>query len=123
MDELSLIGTVVFDGRNDMSSDYPFRKKTKTLEIIFSPTNLDADNYILEFLITFNKKIKDIVVVTSDNELASKAKSLHASTLSVKEFLKLLNQKKPTTTHLDEKPNCECRFQLERLLKIFENLK
>lgn len=119
MTSLGLKGTIVFDSHPHYSAVHPHRSEKGNLEVMVSPTNLDADTYLLEF-ITTQPKSKNITLVTGDNEVTFKAKPLGVSILSVKEFLKLLHDKELHTTHSNEKPNLECRFQLQRLLEIFE---
>ncbi len=121
MHSLGLHGAVVFDSHPDHSATHPIRADDPHLEIIYSPTNLDADEYILEYLSTYKRGSQPIILVTSDNELAFKAKSFGASILGVKDFLKKLHEKELHTTKAEEKPNLECRYQLQRLLELFEN--
>lgn len=118
MSSVGLKGTIVFDSHFDHASPHPTRTDRHHLEVIFSPTNLDADQYILEYLTTIKRQ--DLTLVTSDNELAFQAKFFGPKILSVQAFLKLLYEKELHTVKAEDKPNIECRYQIHRLLEIFE---
>jgi len=122
METLHMKGAMVFDSHSDHSNTYPIRSEHPHLEIIFSPTNLSADDYILEYLSTHQKVQNPITLVTSDNELAFRAKSFGASIMPVKAFLKFLHEKKLHSTHTEEKPSIENSQQVQRLLDIFEGM-
>lgn len=119
MTTLGLRGAIVFDSHPAHSAPHPHRSEQGHLEVIISPTNIDADTFLLE-LLTTKKDIKNTTLVTSDNEVAFAAKPLGVSLLGVKDFLKLLHNKELHSRKSNDKPNLECRFQLDRLLEIFE---
>jgi len=120
MSSIRIQGTVVFDSHVEHANIHPTRGGNGHLEIIFSPTNLNADQYILEYLSTMSSEKNNMTLVTSDNELAFQAKAFGVKILSVQAFLKLLYEKELHTTKAEEKPNLECRYEIQRLLDIFE---
>lgn len=112
-------GTVVFDSDPKESAYYPQRTFSKDLEIIFSPMNQTADDYILEHLST--NRSEQITLVTSDRHLAMESKELGANIVSVKEFFHLLSKEHFQAEESPQKPVEEDRYSFERLLKIFED--
>lgn len=104
--------TVVFDGR-EKDPPEALRKNLDALAIIYTPYNQTADDYILQ-----NFSPND-TIVSSDRELTGKARQRGAQTLSVEQFVtRLLKKKKKPSP---EKTLQETDFQLQRLLKIFED--
>lgn len=85
--------------------------------IIYTPSKMSADNFILEKL-SYEKYPKSITVVSSDNGLLSKVIDLDGKTKTLESFLKAPKQKKSKG---DEKPSTQPDHELERLLKIFED--
>ena len=71
-----------------------------------------------------SKKTSEITIVTNDKSLSQKCRSLKAKTLSLDEFLLLIDSKTETfetkKQKKEEKLDQETDFQIERLLKIFE---
>lgn len=60
---------VVFDGG---LYSYPAKERHATIEVIYTGRALDADGYIRQYI--ERKKNQEIVVITSDNELAQSLK-------------------------------------------------
>jgi len=86
----------------------------QNLEVIYSPINTTADDYIIEFL-EIKKQPKIWTLITHDRELKRRAKSLGAKTLDINSFLENLFKKgrKPTP----EKPTFI--GNIDRYLKEF----
>ncbi|MDB2613923.1 NYN domain-containing protein, partial [Chlamydiales bacterium] len=77
---------VIFDGADDLGFS---RSHFDSIEIVFSPPKMSADDYILdllEILLLSKKK----TVVTSDKPLSKKARHLGAKTLTVSFFFQWL---------------------------------
>ncbi len=87
---LKLDVTVVFDSQYLVGEGS--RSHYKHLEICFTPLGITADEYILQQL-QFCSAPQREVVVTSDRDLAYKARNYSASTESVNEFLGWLNKR------------------------------
>jgi len=110
-------GALVFDGRVQRGEESG-RNYHAPLEVIYTPKGSTADTYILE-LIEFSKSPNQLIVVSNDRTLLTKARSLGAQTMTNAEFLrKLLRPHKKTEK---EKPSIiESKHNIERLLHIFE---
>ncbi len=117
-----LKATLIFDGHKTLAHFFPSTYKLSSIEVIFSPKNLTADDYILEYF-KLQKQPQDIVIVTSDLELSQRAKRLGAKTKTVESFLKiLLKRKSKRDKEKNEKKQViETTAQFERLLKAFED--
>ena len=109
--------TVVFDAF-DRDRNLDARSNYQALEIIYTTSKQTADESILES-IEHTRHPEKICVVTSDKDLARKAKVRRANTLSLKEFFHFIHkrQKRKTSTPIECK---ESPREIERLRKIFE---
>jgi len=87
---LKLEVTIVFDSQ--YLAGEGSRSHYKHLEICFTPLGVTADEYILQEL-EFCSAPQREVVITSDRDLAYKARTYSASTESVEEFLGWLNKR------------------------------
>lgn len=87
---LKLDVTVVFDSQ--YLAGEGSRSHYKHLEICFTPLGVTADEFILDQLKFCSAPQKEIVI-TSDRDLAYKARNYSASTESVDEFLGWLNKR------------------------------
>jgi predicted RNA-binding protein with PIN domain len=116
---LHLKVTIVFDSKEL----FPSKKEFDALEIIFSPEDLSADEYILETL-RFHPHPKQTVIVTDDRELLRKVCFLGAKTKTIEEFLRFLTkkrgQRKKNLSSEDKKLLQESDKNIRRLLTIFE---
>ncbi len=114
---LGIAITVVFDAF-DKEKNLDMRTHYKDLEIIYATSKQTADEAILDTL-ERSKSPSNICVVTSDNDLARKAKVLKASILSLKDFLEFLRKrhKKESQREVDWKDSPK---EISRLLQIFE---
>lgn len=120
METLKLEGMVVFDSGKQNILQYGTHSTSQHLEIVFSPKNLPADDYILE-LLSYSLPRATTILVTSDKPLSNQAKTLKVKTLSIPDFLSLLTKKNIARESKQEtKPKSESTSQMERLQQIFE---
>ncbi len=119
---LNLSCTIVFDSNQDLTTPFPSKKQLSHIDVVFSPNNLSADDYIIEWL-TAQSHLKQITVVTSDKPLAKQARHLGAPTLSLTHFFALIAKKERhlSRDRQEEKIAVESEAELQRLLKIFES--
>jgi predicted RNA-binding protein with PIN domain len=121
MEHLSLQGMVVFDSGKQNILPYGTHNTSGHLEIVFSPKNTAADDYIIE-LLSFSLPRSTTILVTSDKPLSNQAKALKVKTLPIPSFLSLLTSKEKTQSKKSEsKPTLESSSQIERLRQIFED--
>lgn len=107
-------GLLIFDGKHRLDEESG-RSYPSPLEVIYTPKGQTADQYILETLL-FVSNPASITVVSDDRHLIQSARSLGAKTQSPAPFLHRLQKKRP------KKPDpVESKFQIDRLLKIFES--
>jgi len=110
--------TIVFDGSKEAPKEVS-RGHFKSLEVVYTPKGLTADDYILETLTFLLPKVR-CTVISSDRELSGRAKQLGAKTLSIEDFLSSLVQKKKIKKTSLPKGAKDSDTQFFRLLKIFE---
>lgn len=115
----SLDLTIVFDSRFVISDNFPKRFSKSSLEIIYTPSGLCADEYIIELLSCIRHTATE-TVVTSDKFLSKRVKSLGAKVQTISDFLAYLAKKEAISTKKEEKSHKETSHEVERLLKIFE---
>ncbi len=109
---------VVFDSPKEGGPDLPVRSKKGSLEILFAPRDLCADKYILEIL-SLTKKPKEVTLVTSDRPLCFYAKDHGVATLSIEEFLALVEKKQKKAQAKGKPTYNESDYEKEALRKIF----
>ena len=114
----SLDVVLVFDG-NDPHEKHSTRHHIDQVEIVYTPLHTTADHYIFEEVQLY-KNPKHITVVSNDQELVKRCKTLGAKSLSLTDFLYYIakkkdKQKKSASSLLEETPQ-----EISRLLKIFE---
>ena len=116
-----LKATLIFDSHKILAPFFPSAYKLSSVEVIFSPQGLTADDYILEYF-KIQKHPQNVIIVTSDLELSQKARRLGAKTITIESFLKILlkRERKRAKKEDEEKQITETADQFERLLKIFE---
>lgn len=108
--------SLVFDSHQKSAEDFASKKILKNVDVIFSPKNLSADQYLLELI---EWEAKNTILVTSDKSLAKKASHLGAQVQSVEAFVaQIIRQRKKGQSKgkIDQKENPK---QLERYLEIF----
>ena len=110
--------TIIFDSHQAHADIFPSKATLDAIDVVFSPQNLTADCYILEYL-GWQKSPGNFTIVTSDRPLAKKAKELGGKTLSVQGFLHLLTRKKKKEKG-EKKQLIETDANFQRLLKAFE---
>lgn len=117
---LQMRATIVFDNRYYHALDVPTIEDRGGLEVIFTPKNLTADEYILELLETA-KPLSQQVVVTSDRQLVMYVKDAGAKTQSVDAFFALLQKKRTARKKKfhDQKKTFQSQRDFDRLLRIF----
>lgn len=109
--------SIVFDS-SEQIRDFAQSAKLPNLDVLYAPKGLTADEYMIE-LVEQAKNPKNTTIVSSDGGLARQCQHLGAKTLSIDEFLHLLqkrNGKKPSVKPIYK----ETSHETERLLKIFE---
>lgn len=114
---LKIDGLLVFDGKHRLDEESG-RAYPSPLEIAYAPKGQTADHYILEKL-EFDKR--PITVVTDDQTLSRAVRALGAKTLSNASFLEWLGKKKKKKKEKKVIEPVESSYQIDRLLKIFEN--
>lgn len=110
--------SLIFDSAQQIL-DVPQTTILEHLQIVYAPKGLSADQYILE-LVEQCCNPKTIKVVTSDGDLARQCRYLRAPTLTIEEFIIFILKKKKKK--VETKPSYSPpKWELERLLKIFEH--
>lgn len=111
--------TLVFDGKHQAPKD-AIRGHLRQIEIIYTPENQSADDYIIEHIDTLSCPSRT-TVVSSDREVLGKTKQLGAKGQTIEEFLSFLNgkqkKKKKTKSYSSFQ---DSDFHIKRLCKIFE---
>lgn len=121
--EFKLKATIVFDGSLPGLS-HAMRHHFDALEIIYTYQNLSADAYIIEE-VNLSSHPEQIIVITSDRDLAQTCKNLGARTQSIETFLSVLEKKSAKKKKRQRASQVESSFQdssahIARLLSIFE---
>jgi len=104
--------TLVFDGGPD--DEFPDGIKYKSVRIFYSRRGEDADSRIIE-LVQLSRSKRDLIVVTSDRELASRARNEGAQVIRSGEFRTKLSQ---TVRNEPEKPEAD---DIDRWLALFDS--
>jgi predicted RNA-binding protein with PIN domain len=115
---LNLNGELIFDGdrRRDEESGISY---ASPLQIVYSPKEQTADEYILEKL-HLDKKKSHFTVVTNDRGLTANCRPFKVKILSNQDFLKWLQKKQDTRKKTTKTPVTETKQNIERLRQIFE---
>ena len=119
LENLKIKATLVFDSGTTHQTHFPHIHTQSSVEIIFSPHGICADNYILEIL-DQSKNTKDITVVTSDHELQKKCKYRLAKTQTIESFLSYLNKRHHKKNKPDEKPQMQSESYKDYLHDVFQ---
>ena len=116
---LGLHITIIFDSHHTIGAFIPTRLRKEELEIIYTPSDQTADQYIIELLESSkNNHIKTIV--TSDRFLTKQAKIHGAHSLTISAFLDMILKKEKKARSAEKKQEQECSREFERLLEAFE---
>ena len=110
--------TLVFDSTRENGTLFASKKILSSMEVVFSPQGLSADEYILEML-SYCPIPQNEMVITSDRELAKKARYLGAKTKTIEEFLQYITKKKKLSNQ-EVKIQQESEANMKRLHHIFE---
>lgn len=102
--------TLVFDGAPD--EDFPDGTTHRSVRILYSRPNEDADTRIVELVRTARSK-RELVVVTSDRQLASSVRTEGARVIRSGEFRTMLSD---TICEETEKPDAD---DVDRWLEVF----
>lgn len=97
---------------------YPHTIDDPPLTISYAPTNLEADDLIVEKLYAIKKR-KLIKVITSDRALTNIIKDLEAEVMQSNAFISML-MKKPLVKDVSNKPSKDSNTHIFRLEQIFE---
>lgn len=116
---LHLHAIIIFDSQQAHATNFPTKKRLSALEIIFSPKDLTADEYILERL-TVEKKPQTQIIVSSDRALCRQVQILGAKTITIKDFFQMLTSCKIKKLDKEEKIEQESSYHHNRLLQAFE---
>lgn len=116
-EDLQLQISIVFDSHQKNAQDFGSKKLLKNLEVIFSPKNLSADEYLLEFL---EWNAKNITLVTSDVGLTKKACYLGAKTESIEKFIAFILRRRKKKKQKGKPELKDTDANLKRYLKEFE---
>lgn len=111
--DLKIKGYLVFDGAGDELEI----KTQKNLKIFYTPSHQKADSFILHLIKNYSDPHK-LITITSDNEVAKKAKIYGSFVLSCQEFIQRCV--KVQTVSFVEKTFEETEENLLRYQEIFE---
>lgn len=119
VEELHLHVALVFDGKDMPAGSYT-RGNWRDIDIVYTHHGLSADAYIID-QVENSQSPQSIIVVSSDRELADKARMNGSSVMSIEEFMQFLLKKDRKKHPVQEKPSFrDAGFHFERLLRIFE---
>jgi len=118
---LNLHVTLIFDGAEE-HLPLPTRGHYDAIELVYTPKNQTADEYIYDE-VSLARTPSQMTVVTSDRELSRRCHEHRAKTLTINEFLHLLSKKKTkkkraTSSH--SRVFRDSDREIARLLQIFE---
>ena len=105
---------VVFDGSPD--DQFPEGIRFKGVQVLYARTGSDADSRILELVRKATYK-RDLIVVTSDKPLGSKAKHYGAQVISSGSLRQMIQEIKETGP---EKPDDVTNIDVDEWLDYFE---
>lgn len=108
--------TLVFDGAEAPPS-HPTRHHFDTVELIYTPKGLSADEFIVN-AVELTKRPERMTVVSSDRELTRKCRLHRAHVMKVEDFFLLIEKKRQK--QIPSKPEEISSAELKRWLKIFE---
>lgn len=109
---------LVFDG-SDPHEKHATKHHIGQVEIIYTPLYMTADLYIFEE-IQLHKNPEKTTVVSNDQELIIRCRTLGGKTLSLTDFLSYIAKKNEKKKRSLTTPAQETPQEISRLLKIFE---
>ena len=111
---------IIYDGQPGIISLDPESRKQ---QIQFSKNPQNADQKIISFL-KIQKNPKKWTVITSDRELAGRAKNLGAEVYSSEEFIQKLRKKRVNNLNESKKQNPNLsKNEINKWLDLFNNQK
>jgi predicted RNA-binding protein with PIN domain len=116
MESKNLQGEMIFDMPDHHQTLYPHRSKKPPLTLVSAPTNMEADDLIVEKLYAI-KNPKMTKVVTNDRALITLIKDLGVDVISGNRFLQKIRKKK--RSNHNEKPSSDSSREHQRLEEIF----
>jgi len=117
MKKANLKGEMIFDTPIHHETLYAHSLEKPPLTILLAPTNLEADDLIVEKIYA-SSNLKKTIVVSSDKALAYRVKEVDGQVMSVNKFMNFLRKKnrdKPS----DPKPPASSSKDIERYEEIF----
>lgn len=109
--------TVVFDSGKGNLLDVASKQHKGNIDIVFTPRQVIADDYIIELLDVEPHKA-NITIVSSDNGVLHRSQGIGAHTMTTERFVKKLHKRVAKRTIAEEKPTQEHR--VDELLTTFE---
>jgi len=106
--------TVVFDGSPD--TDFPEGSRYKSVRILYARAGSDADSRVKELVRRSTNK-RDLILVSSDRELAAAAAGQGARVVPSGKFRKMLNE---AIAEGPEKPAQTDQIDIDEWLDYFE---
>ena len=94
--------TLVFDGAEE-HFPHPSRGHFDAIELVYTPKNKTADEYISEEVIN-SKSPSQITVVTNDRELSLRCRSHRAKTQTIDEFIRFVSKKRSKKKRTSSSP-------------------
>lgn len=113
-----ITGEMIFDTPIHHDTTYPHSREDPPLTISYAPTNLEADDLIIEKLYAI-KNTKVIRVITSDRALRARIKDLDADVMQSNAFISMLTRT-PKRKDSSNKPLLDSDTHMTRLETIFE---
>ena len=114
----NLTGEMIFDTPIYHNTNYPHTSEDPPLTVAYAPSNLEADDLIIEKLYAVKNK-KRVRIVTSDRALTTLIRNLEVDVMQSNAFISLLTrraQKKDSSN----KPSLESSTHIARLEVIFQ---
>ncbi len=106
---------VVFDGSPE--DEFPEGNRYKSVQVFYARPGSDADSRILE-LVDGSSSRRDIVVVTSDRALGSRARGRGAQVIQSGKFKAMLEE---ALLHGREKPGDQAPVDVDEWLRFFKD--
>lgn len=115
----NLEGEMIFDTPLHHETMYAHSLENPPLIITLAPTNLEADDLIVEKLYALDD-LRHTMVVTSDRKLAYRVKEVDGNVITVNAFMSLL-RKKSFKDDTPEKPSVSGDREVKRYEEIFKS--
>jgi predicted RNA-binding protein with PIN domain len=96
-------------------------RRLGTIRAHFVRLGQTADNAIRARLVRMEKEARNWIVVSSDREVQSAARTTHAQFISAEEFVKMLREARNSTPKSDANDKKLSEAEVDEWLKIFHN--